>query len=122
MYRCIGPAHAARARKAKDAGEQLAKWPDLFIVREATSSTVYRGRYSSRAKALRKLGSCQRWRTPANNIPFQFAYVVPYPGDDPGEPQWDLKNAKGAYTVVIEVYFNDQVTRRRNRQSTASPT
>lgn len=120
LYRFVGPDHVQQATKARDAGEKLARWSDLFIVRDKTSSTVYRGRYSSRSAALRELGPCQRWRTPANNVPFQFAYVVPYPGADPGNPQWDLKEVKGDYTVLVEVYFNDKRTKMRNRKRIAS--
>lgn len=120
LYRFVGPDHVQQATKARDAGEKLARWSDLFIVRDKTSSTVYRGRYSSRSAALRELGPCQRWRTPANNVPFQFAYVVPYPGADPGNPQWDLKEVKGDYTVLVEVYFNDKRTKMRYRKRIAS--
>ena len=36
---------------------------------------------------------------------FPMAQMVPAPAQDPGQPQWDLRRARGVYTLQVAVYY-----------------
>ena len=121
LYRYEGADHAERVVKGKDAAEKLAGWKGVFIVHEDNISTLYWGRYASRNAARDDLRRAKRWRTPDNNRPFQLqSYIAAYPGDEPGKAEWNLRKARGAYTVLVEVYFNDKMTKIRDRKRIAA--
>ena len=116
LYRFTEADHVERAQRSKRAAEDLAGWKNVFIVHENAASSVYWGRHRSREAAMPDLKRAQDWQTPGRTHPFQRAVVLPYPGQEPGDPAWNLLNTKGAYTVVVEVYFNDKERRIRNRK------
>ncbi|HUU22075.1 MAG TPA: hypothetical protein VM389_06010 [Phycisphaerae bacterium] len=120
LYRFTGPDHARQVAQAKRAAEELAQWKGVFVLHEDNASTLYWGRYPSKKAARPDLQTAKNWQTPAELRPFQFAILMPYPSENPGNPDWDLRRATGAYTVVVEVYFDDPERKFKGRKQVAA--
>lgn len=110
-----GPTHAQAAKQAKEALIKATKLPDWYVVTGENESTLYYGFYKSydnpkepdmaRAQAdLKKLASMT---DTAGNRPFQYSVFVPLPGTNPeAPPEWDLRNAKGYFSLAIAAYMD----------------
>lgn len=110
--------HAAEAKRWRMETERWARWKGLYVVTEATHSTLYRGRYRSVAAARADLEASHQFRTPRGDRVYGGAIVVPLPGSDPGPPEWNLKNCKGWFTLQIAVFYDvpeSNYTGRRRR-------
>jgi hypothetical protein len=120
LYRYTGPDHMRTAARGKRAAAEMAGLPDPFILHERAASTLYAGRYRTREAAMDDLRRAQQWQSPSRLRPFQAAFVMPYPTEDPqANPAWDLERADGAYTVLVEVYHNDPKKNMNRRKEAA---
>jgi len=106
LYADGEPGHAARMRHYKQAAEQDTGWEDLRVVHKQASSELFRGTYSSTGAAQEDLKESKRYVAPAGVNVFARAIIVPLPGRHVGPPEWDLTNARGAYTVAIAVFYD----------------
>jgi len=101
---------AEHVRRAEDyrkrIGEQLG-WKGLFTINKASHSELYWGRYLTPARARKNLMTAKAHTTPAGTKPFARAMIMPLPGEDIGPPEWNLKNAPGAYTYLVAVFKDD---------------
>ena len=100
-----GLTHNQNARQFKQRLEDTVGWKGLFVVQEASHSRLCWGRYRSVRGASRNLRIAKNYRT-QNRVPL-FAMVVPLPEKDVGPPEWDLKNARGAYSLLVAIFHND---------------
>jgi len=91
--------------------------PDAVrIVHEPERSVVYYGTYKLQqpeggtapafSAALKEDVKFIRGLSVGNTPPFFHALPIPMPIEDTGPPEWDLRNAKGAYTLHVGVTFN----------------
>jgi len=101
-----GPDHVQQAQQYKQRTEQYAKWTDLFIVHEDSYSALYWGRYPSPQAAEADLRRALAYRTPLNVPVFSRAAVAVVPGQQTENEPWKLTNAKGAYSVLVAVFFD----------------
>lgn len=106
LHRYEGQDRIKRAEIGKYACEERAKWKDVFIVTEQEASTLYWGRFNKPEDAYSRLQAARQLRTP-KGFPFQGAYIAPMPGGPVGKPEYDLQNAPGMYTIVVECYCDN---------------
>jgi hypothetical protein len=107
-----GPDHTARANQIKLIWSQATQRKDWYVVHQDDQSLVYFGYYrsidsgdrdSARAAADRKM--IQNLKDTIGDQPFQQAMLLPLDAPDPtAPPQWNLVNAKGAWSLEIAVY------------------
>ena len=83
------------------------KWKGVFVVNKAGVSELFWGRYGSPAAAQANLRIAKAHRTQTGTQPFSQAFVVPLPGKDIGPAAWNLRNAKGLYTLLLATFQDD---------------
>jgi len=99
------PMHVQQARAAKQRLQDVAGWKHVFVVDKGYRSELYVGRYKSRTAAVSNLErNIRGFRDAHGGTPYATALVVAIPTKDVGPPEWDLRNAAGAYTVVVQEY------------------
>jgi len=99
--------HVERIKKFKEQTEKDTGWKGMFIVHKADHSELYWGKYATYEAAAKDLkNKAKKYRTKLGVPAYAQAIVVPLPGKDIGPPEWNLLNAKGAYTVVVAVFYN----------------
>ena len=98
--------HVEDAKLYQEKLEKEAKWKDLFIIHKAGHSELYWGRYPGIEAAEKNLAKAKAFRPPSRRPIFARAIIVPLAGPDIGPPQYNLKNAKGAYSLLVVVFKN----------------
>jgi hypothetical protein len=100
------PDHVAKARHYRDETEKRTHWQGLNVVDEGSRSQLYWGKYASIQAAAQNLRRAKQWRAPAGINIYAMAIVIRTSTEDIGPSQWNLRNAKGWYTVVVAMYYN----------------
>jgi len=99
--------HVERIKEFKEQTAKDTGWKGMFIVHKAEDSELYWGKYATYEAAAKDLkNKAKKYRTKLGVPAYAKAIVVPIPGKDVGPPEWNLLNAKGAYTVVVAVFYN----------------
>jgi len=98
--------HADRIQSFKSQTEQDTGWKGLFVITEAGHSELYRGKYADHKEASKNLAEAKNYRTPLRVTPYAQAIILPLPGSQPGPVEWNLRHAKGAYTVVVATFHD----------------
>ena len=98
--------HVKDAKFYKQRLETKAKWKRIFIIHKAGHSELYWGRYPTITAAQKNLAAAKAFRPPSGAVLFAQAIIVPLAGPDIGPPQFNLKNAKGAYSLLVAVFKN----------------
>ena len=98
--------HVERIKDFKTQTEKDTKWKSLFVVHKAGHSELYWGKYATLRQAQKDLKKAKAYRTAVGIPAYAKSMVMPLPGKDIGPPEWNLLNAKGAYTVVVAVFYN----------------
>jgi len=103
-----GADHVVRARQTKEAVMKTPGMRDWHILHKENESVLYYGYYKTyndpRAQADRKKIDSM---TDANGRrPFSLAVIQPLNSADVGPPEWNLANAKGAWSLQIGVYMD----------------
>ena len=106
LYTFSGEKHVSMAKYYKEQTEKHTSWRDLYVVHKADHSALYWGKYRTIGGTQRNLKSAKTYKTDRGVQPFVRAIVMPLPGKSPGRPEWEMKNAKGAYTVIVAVFYN----------------
>ena len=110
-----GPQHAQQARQAKEVLAKATKLPDWYVVASESGSSLYYGFYRTyddpkdkdTARAQRDLRDFKEMRDTAGGRPFKAAHFVSIAGSDPvAPPEWDLRNAKGYFSLQIAAYMD----------------
>ena len=101
------PDHVKQAKHYKENTEKDTDWDGLYIVHEAAHSDLYWVRYASAKAARDDLAKAKKYLTPIGVPVFAQAMIVPLPGKDIGPAEGNLKNASGAFTVVVAELYND---------------
>lgn len=108
-----GPNRAGRAKKRVEELKAGTGLKDLWIINEEFVTTVYYGKYKTVESLEDKDESDRAKRDLAKLLevtyngerPFRGAFFMPIPLPDPeANPAWDLKNAKGVYSLQIAAY------------------
>jgi len=108
-----GPDHTARANQIKLLWQRATQRRDWYVVHQDDQSLVYFGYYRSisdpkdhdSARAIADRQMIQNLTDSAGDHPFEQAMLMPLDAPDPtAPPQWNLVNAKGAWTLEIAVY------------------
>ncbi len=94
-----GAGHVRLGTEGKDEVQQETGWNDLLVVHEAGVSKLYRGSYRSPEDAREDLKESKQY--------FPQAILIKTPGSDIGPAEWDLENARGAYTVCVAIFYNE---------------
>lgn len=108
--------HVAEAKRLKDRIAKISGLQGFYVVSGESESVIYYGSYQSidaasgseaqRAQSDRQTLSALHDETGARF--FDQVYFMPVVQPDPAAPaEWDLKNAKGFYTLEIAVYKGD---------------
>jgi len=98
--------HADRIQSFKTQTERDTGWKGLFVVTRADHSELYWGKYANHKQASKNLAKAKKYRTPLGVKPYAQAIILPLPASQPGPPEWNLKNADGAYTVVVATFHD----------------
>lgn len=98
--------HVEAADYWKTSAQKFTGWSGLFVVHEEQGSMLCWNHYDSVSAANGDLKKAKQFRSPTGQSPFTQAITIPLPGTDFGPPQWSLLNAKGAYTVLVGVYYD----------------
>ena len=106
LYAYGGPDHAARVSEYKAKTEEHAGWRGLWIVQKTGRSELYWGRYPAIKAAQKDLAKARAYRTPTGVAVYANAIILALPGKDIGPPEWNLRNATGAYTVMVAEFYN----------------
>lgn len=102
-----GPDHINIADLYLRRTKQYTHWQGLYVVNKDNSSALYWGQYRSRQDAMKNLHTAKQYVAPATKEQiFRMAAVVPLPGKDIGPDEWNLKNARGEYTVLVAIFQN----------------
>lgn len=102
-----GDLHVQRANSVRDTLKNSTRMADWYVIHEAGKSLLYHGYYPSidDAKAQQDRQKIDLMQDSMGNRPFQRALIVALNTPDPtAPPEWNLINAKGAYTLQIGVY------------------
>lgn len=102
-----GANHAAAIETIRELTEKNTGWKGLITVTKDSYSALYWGSYATPADAEKYLQTAKNFRSESGRQPFPKALVVPVPAGHVGPPEWDLAKAKGAYTVCVQVWYND---------------
>ena len=100
-----GPGHVEEANRYKAETQSRTDWEGMYAVHEENQSELFWGKYATAEAAGRNLGTAREF-APVGIKAYPIAIVVPVPGQDIGPPEWNLRNAKGRYTVVVAKYYN----------------
>jgi len=98
--------HVQDAKLYQERLQTEAKWKNVFIIHKTGHSDLYWGRYPSIEAAQKNLAKAKAFRPPSGRPIFAQAIIVPLAGPDIGPPEYNLKNAKGAYSLLVVVYKN----------------
>jgi len=98
--------HVKDALYYKERCEKNTGWKDLYVVHKADHSELYWGKYSSPEAARKNLAKAREYVAPAGYKVFDSAMLLPLAGKDYGPQEWNLAGAKGAYTVVVAVFYD----------------
>ncbi len=100
------PDHVTRAIHYKTETEKDTGWRGLFIVHEASHSTLYWGKYKTPQDAQKNLKKAKEYIAPAKIPVYKQALVIPIPGKQVGPPEWNLNNASGEYSIAVAVFYD----------------
>ena len=114
-----GAEHVQSANRCRKDTEDLTHWRGVYVVHEDNTSNVYWGRYSTIEDARKDMLVARQWTSRDGGHPFEVATIMTRPGDNPGRPEHDLRNATGYYTLVIAHFYNDEERGVRNRKQYA---
>jgi hypothetical protein len=101
-----GPGHVRDSKYYKEQTAELAGWKGLYVVHQENNSQLYWGKYGSIEAAQFNLRRAKRWGTRWRKNIYAEALVVPIPGGDPGPREWNLRHARGEWTVVVAHFYN----------------
>jgi hypothetical protein len=113
---------ATHVKDATDFQERLAKhakWKGLFVLHKLGHSELYWGRYPTVDAAAKNLTAAKAYRPPSGQPIFAQAITVPLPKPDIGPPEHNLKNAKGAYSLLVAVFKDVPEIKYYNRRQKA---
>jgi len=82
-------------------------WKDVFVVHKAGNSTVFWGHYRTWKEAEPNLKIAKAYRAANGYAVFAKAFIVPLPGKDIGPAEWNLKNVKSPYSLLVAVFRDD---------------
>jgi hypothetical protein len=99
--------HVQLATDYKRLLEDRLGWKGLFVIHKGGHSELYWGRYRTSKDAQPNLRIAKAHTTEAGTKPFAQAIVMPLPGADVGPQEYNLKNAPGAYTLLVAVFQDD---------------
>lgn len=114
-----GQDHVTVANSYRKSTEAATHWRNVYVVHEDSISNIYWGRYSNLEDAGKSLRTAQQWNRSGIEYPFASAMIVRIPGNNPGRPEYDLRNATGFYTLVIAHFYNDPEEGVKNRKQYA---
>jgi hypothetical protein len=101
-----GPTRFEDSQRFKTLTEQQAGWSGLRVIHKENVSELYWGQYRSPRQAEADLKRAKTFKTTAGYLPYVTAIIIPMPGYDPGPPEWNVKNSKGVYSVVIATFYD----------------
>ena len=103
-----GPDHVSRAVAQKNYLTDTLAWKDVYVVHEEDHSILYMGSYSDAKIAQGELMKAKTFRMANGMQPFAKAIVTAKPGnkDDDGPAEWNLKNAKGYYSILVDIQYD----------------
>jgi hypothetical protein len=108
-----GPDHIARANQVKILWQQATQRRDWYVVHQDDQSLVFFGYYraiadpkdSDTSRAMADRTMIRNLKDTVGDFPFQQSMLMPLDAPDPNAPpQWNLLNAKGAWTLEIAAY------------------
>ena len=115
-----GPGHVRKSKEARDRLAKLTGMRDMYLVHSENLSTLYSGYYAAinfneneaeAARAKTDMAKLVQFQL-GEERPFSGALMVAIPTPDPEAPrEWDLKNARGAYSLEIGA-FKDRPDRK----------
>jgi hypothetical protein len=92
------------SKQYKENTEKATGWKGLFVVHEEERSILYMGRYRTLDEARSDLKKVKAFRTPVGVPLYAKAIVMALPGKDVGPPEWNLENARGAYSLCVATF------------------
>ena len=106
LYRAVGPKHVEVIKYVESETRRRTGWKNLYVVHEENCSVLYWGRYKSVDEAQKDLKRAKAFVSKENMKPFGQAMIVVVPGKDVGNPEWDLRRAKGHYSVLVAIFYD----------------
>lgn len=100
-----GPNHIHDAGRLKKSLSRSG-WEGVYVITKADYSEIFWGKYKTLKDTREHLRKARRHKNRLGHRPFDKAMPSPIPGKDIGPPKWNLRNARGVYTVVMAVYFD----------------
>ncbi len=82
-------------------------WKGVFVLDKAGTSEVCWGKYRTVEDADPNLRIAKNHRTQTGTKPFAQAIIVPLPGADIGPTEWNLRNVRAPYTLLIATFHDD---------------
>jgi hypothetical protein len=106
LYLLSGENHAQEAEEYKRNTQEHAGWSDVYVVRHAGYSELYRGRYPSAEAAAADLKQVKSYRTPVGVQLFAQAIIMPLAEQTAGRSVHDLRDSAGDFTVVVAEFYD----------------
>lgn len=106
LYTAQGTRHAQTAQYYKEQTETNTSWKGLYIVHKENESDLYWGKYPNPQAAQDDLRIARTFKYNSRAI-YPMAMVVPLAGKSIGPAEYELKNAKGYWTVLVAIFVDD---------------
>lgn len=133
--RCItlyGPERFAVLKKYEEALKKVSglKKDRVQVVHAEDSSALFYGRYQRTyiaaenrekfdpdpAADINLIRQLSVAAPDGRNVwPFALATLEPLPGGDPGNPEWELSRARGAWSLHVAVFYNTKEMKQRKK-------
>ena len=113
-----GETHVTASEQILESIRTHTGWNNVFLVHKDNYSEIYWGRYRTPGAADKDLQAARNYVAQRTGLrPFQRARIVSATGGQVGPPEWDIRNSKGHYTVLVADYYDvpeaDYVGRRK---------
>lgn len=100
------PGHARDAAQWRDKLSSALGWKGLTVVTQSDFSVLYWGQFSSIGAASSTLAKAKAYRDQKGNAHFSNASITILPGSDENQPEFELRNCPGQYTLLVADFQN----------------
>jgi hypothetical protein len=101
-----GADHAHEAAQWRDELSTALGWKGLTVVTQDEFSVLYWGQFNSMNAAASTLAKAKAYRDQRGHPHFTNASITILPGSDTEQPEWEVHNCTGRYTLLVADFQN----------------
>ncbi len=111
LYTINGPDHVRNSIKIKKQTIKKTGWRNIYVNHKDSRTELRWGSYDTVTDAANDLNTARAWKTDKGLRAFRGADVIPISGKPIGNPEWDISNARGSWTVLIALFIDSPENR-----------